>query len=88
MVALGDFNAKSSNWGSKDITSDKGRKIETGIQQNVLHQEINELTHILYMFSNIDVDKMVPIFNQTINIPCYQMKKISLDEQGNHKIDS
>ena len=65
MVALGDFNAKSSNWGSKDITSDKGRKIETGIQQNVLHQ-INELTHILYTFSNIDVDKMVPIFNQTI----------------------
>ena len=26
MVALGDFNAKSSNWFNKDITSDEGRK--------------------------------------------------------------
>ena len=27
MVALGDFNAKSSNWYNKDITSDEGRKL-------------------------------------------------------------
>ena len=28
MVAVGDFNAKSSNWYNKDITSGEGRKIE------------------------------------------------------------
>ena len=47
MVALGDFNAKSSNWYNKDITSDEGRKIEAVTSQNGLHQEINEPTHIL-----------------------------------------
>ena len=47
MVALGDFNAKSSNWFNKDITSDEGRKIEAVISKNGFHQEINELTHIL-----------------------------------------
>ena len=47
MVALGDFNAKSSNWYNKDITSDEGRKIEAVTSQNGLHQEINERTHIL-----------------------------------------
>ena len=47
MVALGDFNAKSSNWYNKDITSDEGRKIEAVTSQNGLHQEINELTHTL-----------------------------------------
>ena len=47
MVALGDFNAKFSNWYNKDITSDEGRKIETVTSQNGLHQEINEQTHIL-----------------------------------------
>ena len=47
MVALGDFNAKSSNWYNKDITNDKSRKIEAATLQNGLHQEINEPTHIL-----------------------------------------
>ena len=47
MVALGDFNAKSSNWYNKDITSDEGRNIEAVTSQNGLHQEINEPTHIL-----------------------------------------
>ena len=47
MVALGDFNAKSSNWFNKDITSDEGRKIEAVTSKNGFHQEINELTHIL-----------------------------------------
>ena len=46
MVALGDFNAKSSNWYNKDIASDEGRKIEAVTSQNGLHQEINEPTHI------------------------------------------
>ena len=47
MVALGDFNAKSSNWYNKDITSNEGRRIEAVTSQNGLHQEINEPTHIL-----------------------------------------
>ena len=47
MAALGDFNAKSSNWFNKDITSDEGRKTEAVTSQNGFHQEINELTHIL-----------------------------------------
>ena len=47
MVALGDFNTKPSIWYNKDITSDKGRKIETITSQNGFHQEINELTYIL-----------------------------------------
>ena len=47
LVALGDFNAKSSNWYNKDITSNEGRKIEAVTSQNGLHQEINEPTHIL-----------------------------------------
>ena len=33
MVAFGDFNAKSSNWYNKDITSDEGRKIEAATSQ-------------------------------------------------------
>ena len=45
IVTLGDFNAKSSNWYYKDITSDEGRKIETVTSQNGLHQEINEPTY-------------------------------------------
>ena len=47
MVALRDFNAKSSNWYNKDITSNEGRKTEVVTSQNGLHQEINEPTHIL-----------------------------------------
>ena len=47
MIALGDFNAKSSNWYNKDITSDEGRKIEAVTSQYGLRQEINEPTHIL-----------------------------------------
>ena len=47
MDAPGDFNAKSSNWYNKHITSDESRKIEAVNSQNGLHQEINEPTHIL-----------------------------------------
>ena len=46
MVAFADFNAKSSNWYNKDITSNKGRKIEA-VTSHGLHQEINEPTHTL-----------------------------------------
>ena len=47
MVSLGDFNGKSSNWYVQIITSNEGRKIEVVTSQNGLHQEINEVTHIL-----------------------------------------
>ena len=47
MAALGDFNAKSSNWYNKDIASDEGRKIDAVTSQNGIHQEINEPSHIL-----------------------------------------
>ena len=47
MVSLGDFNAKSSIWYVQIITSNEGSKIEVVTSQNSLHQEINELTHIL-----------------------------------------
>ena len=120
MIALGDFNAKSSNWYNKDITSDEGRKIEAVTSQHGLRQEIESGVHpslhpnchhqivfakfnldIVYpppyereiwhyqkanidlikrainsfdwekAFSNIDIDKMVSIFSQTIiNILC------------------
>ena len=47
MVALDDFNTKSSNQYNKDITRDESRKIEAETSQNSLHQEINEPAHIL-----------------------------------------
>ena len=52
MVALEDFNGKSCNQYKKDITSDKGRKIEAVTSQNGLHQEINEPSHLLNNFSS------------------------------------
>ena len=64
MVALGDFNAKSSNWYNKDITNDKRRKIEAATLQNGLHQEINEPTHIL----NKSVSCIDLIFNSQPNL--------------------
>ena len=64
MVAVGYFNAKSSNWYNKNITSDEGRKIEAVTSQNSLHQEINEPTHILNNSSScIDL-----IFNSQPNL--------------------
>ena len=64
MVALGDFNDKSSNWYDKDITSEERRKIEAVTSQNGLDQEINEPTHILNNSSScIDL-----IFNSQPNL--------------------
>ena len=64
VVAFGEFNAKSSNWYNKDITSNEGRKIEAVTSQNGLHQEINEPTHILNNTSScIDL-----IFNSQPNL--------------------
>ena len=64
IVALGDFNAKSSYWYDKDNTSDEDRKIETMTSQNGLHKEINEPRHILNNSSScIDL-----IFNSQPNL--------------------
>ena len=37
MVALRDFNEKSSNWCNKDIAGNEGRKIEVVTSQTGLH---------------------------------------------------
>ena len=47
MVAIGDFNAKSTNWCANDRTSFEGNKIEHITLQFGLSQIINEPTHIL-----------------------------------------
>ena len=45
-VAIGDFNAKSSNWYTGDTTTFEGSKIEAITSQFGLQQIINEPTHI------------------------------------------
>ena len=46
IVAIGDFNAKSSNWYTDDTTTSEGSKIEAITSQFGLQQIINETTHI------------------------------------------
>ena len=46
IVAMGDFNAKSSNWYTGDTTTFDGSKIEAITSQFGLQQIINEPTHI------------------------------------------
>ena len=46
-TAIGDFNAKSSNWYNKDKTSFERNTIENVTSHLGLHQIINEPTHIL-----------------------------------------
>ena len=46
-VALGDFNAKLSQWHDKDSSTSEGISIENITSQSGLHQIINEPTHIL-----------------------------------------
>ena len=47
LTAIGDFNAKSSNWYNKDKTSFECNTIENVTSQLGLHQIMNEPTHIL-----------------------------------------
>ena len=47
LVALGAFNAKSTNWCANDQSSFEGNKIEHLTSQFGLSQLINEPTHIL-----------------------------------------
>ena len=46
IVAIGDFNANSSNWYTGDKTTSEGSKIEAITSQFGLQQIINEPTHI------------------------------------------
>ena len=46
IVALGDFNAKTTNWYKNDINSYEGLKIDTITSQFGLEQLINEPTHL------------------------------------------
>ena len=46
IVALGDFNAKTTNWYKNDINSYEGLKIDTITSQFGLQQLINEPTHL------------------------------------------
>ena len=46
IVALGDFNAKTTNWYKNDINSYEGLKIETITSQFGLQKLINESTHL------------------------------------------
>ena len=78
IVALRDFNAKSSNSYNKDITINEGRKIGGVTSQNGLHQEFDEPAHILnnsllgidFLFnsqSNLLVESSVhPLYTQTV----------------------
>ena len=45
-IVIGDFNAKSSNWYTGDITTFKGSKNEAITSQFGLQQIISEPTHI------------------------------------------
>ena len=56
VVAMGDFNAKSSNWFCQDKTNFEGDAIENLTSHFGLHQVIKEPTHILdTSFSFIDL---------------------------------
>ena len=46
IVALGDFNAKTTNWYKNDINSYDGLKIDTITSQFSLQQLVNEPTHL------------------------------------------
>ena len=82
MVAFGDFNAKSSNWYNKDITSNKGRKIEVVTSQNGLHQKINDLTHIL----NNSLSRIDLIFNSQPNLLKESGVHPFLHPNGHHQL--
>ena len=56
VVAIGDYNTKSSNWFFHDKTNFEGDTVESLISQFGLHQVIKEPTRILHTsFSHIDL---------------------------------
>ena len=83
MVSLGNFNAKSSNWYNKDITSTADRKIEAVTLQNGLHQDINEPTHLL---NNVSSSCINLIFNSQPNLLIESGVQPSLHPNCHHQI--
>ena len=82
LTAIGDFNAKSSNWYNKDKTSFEGNTIENVTSQLGLHQIINEHTHILpNSFSCIDL-----IFTSQRNMVIESGIHSSLHSSCHHQI--
>ena len=52
IAAIGDFNAKTTNWYKNDTTSYEGLKIDGITSQFGLQQLINETNHITGSFSS------------------------------------
>ena len=82
LVAIGDFNAKSTNWCANDQTSFEGNKIEHITSQFGLSQIINEPTHILDSSSScIDL-----IFTSQPNLVIESGVHPSLHQNCHHQI--
>ena len=82
LVAIGDFNAKSTNWCANDQTSFEGKKIEHITSQFGLSQIINEPTYILDSSSScIDL-----IFNSQPNLVIESGVHPSLHQNCHHQI--
>ena len=82
LTAIGDFNAKSSNYYNKDKISFKGNTIKNVTSQLSLHQIINELTHILPNISScIDL-----VFTSQSNMVIESDVHSSLHSSCDHQI--
>ena len=82
LVAIGGFNAKSTNWCANDQTSFEGNKIEHITSQFGLSQIINEPTHILDSSSScIDL-----IFTSHPNLVIESGVHPSLHQNCHHQI--
>ena len=81
LVAVGDFNAKSSNWFCQHKTSFERDTIENLTSQFGLHQVIQEPTHILDASSCIDL-----IFTSQPNLIIESRVHLSLYSNCHHQI--
>ena len=82
IVALGDFNAKTTNWYKNDINSYESLKIDTITSQFRLQQLINELTHLTTNSSSC-ID---PIFTSQPNLVMECGVHSSLHPNCHHQI--
>ena len=82
LVAIGDFDVKSTNWCANDRTSFEGNKIEQITSQLGLSQIINEPTHILDSSSScIDL-----VFTSQPNLVIESGVHPSLHQNCHHQI--
>ena len=75
-VALGDFNAKSSNWYKHDKVTYENSKIDAVTSQFSLKQLIKELTHILGNFSSctdLIYNPRASLVTDTHHSKCHQL---------------